>query len=99
MEEDEKSEPIQTEISRAMETQLRIHPNQNGALISAEGSPLIVEFFSNPKAIKGTLRETIRAASFDVQIMKSDSMLQSEVERFIEEIRRMKITTTASESW
>ncbi len=99
MEEDEKSEQIQSEISWAIETQLRIHPNQNGALISAEGSPLIMEFFSNPKAIKGTLKETIRAASFDVQIMKSDSMLRSEVERFIEEIRRMKIATTASKSW
>jgi hypothetical protein len=99
MEEDLKICEIQKNVIKVMKDNFKIHPQQNGVLISLEGEPLVAEFFSNPLVIPSTVKKTLIASSFDSTTWKNAGIEKHTVERFLDEVLATKIHTVRDEDW
>jgi hypothetical protein len=99
MEEDLRICEIQKNIVRAMKDTLKIHPQQNGVLISLDGQPLVGEFFSNPSVISSAVKNTLIASSFDAMTGQKAGMEKHAVESFLDEVLATKIHTVKDEEW
>ena len=99
MEEDSRASTIHQTILNLTKSKLRVHHEQNGILIALDGQPLVTEFFSIPRAIGQTVKQTLRAASFDAPSLESRPISRSEVEKFLNEIRGENRFEIDSEEW
>jgi len=99
MEEDLRICEIQKNVIKVMKDNLRIHPQQNGVLISLDGNPLVAEFFSNPLVIPSTVKKTLIASSFDATTDQKAGMEKYAVASFLDEVLATKIHTVKEEEW
>jgi hypothetical protein len=99
MEEDLRICEIQKNVIKVMQDNLKIHPQQNGVLISLDGQPLVGEFFSNPSVISSAVKKTLIASSFDVTTWQKAGIEKHAVERFLDEVLATKIHTVRDEEW
>lgn len=94
---------VQSNVERTMLTEYHqkviTHPEQNGVLVVLDGQPLVGEFFSNPIGLKRTLKETLRAVSFDATLERSNGISSDEVHQFFFEIGRIKNHEIDSDHW
>jgi hypothetical protein len=82
-----------------MKDNLKIHPQQNGVLISLDGEPLVAEFFSNPSVIPSAVKKSLIASSFDATTGEKAGIEKHTVERFLDEVLASKIHTLKDEEW
>jgi hypothetical protein len=99
IEEDLRICEIQKNVIKVMKDNLRIHPQQNGVLISLDGNPLVAEFFSNPSVILSAVKDTLIASSFDATTDQKAGMEKYAVASFLDEVLATKIHTVKEEEW
>jgi hypothetical protein len=99
MEEDLRICEIQKNVIKVMKDNLRIHPQQNGVLISLDGNPLVAEFFSNSSVISSAVKDTLIASSFDATTDQKAGMEKYAVASFLDEVLATKIHTVKEEEW
>jgi hypothetical protein len=99
MEEDSFQSEIQSSVIQELNGNLISHPRQNGVLIALDGQPLVAEFFSNPRSLQSTLKETVIAASFDATSNSELRISSDEVRRFFLEFQNYKNFEIDSEDW
>jgi hypothetical protein len=99
MEEDSLSSHVQRTVVTEFKERILTYPNQNGVLVALDGQPLVGEFFSNPKCLKKTLKETLKAVSFDATSSISTNISSDEVRRFFLEIGNYRNHEIGSENW
>jgi hypothetical protein len=99
MEEDSLSSQVQRTVVTEFKERILTYPNQNGVLVALDGQPLVSEFFSNPECLKKTLKETLKAVSFDATSSIRTNISSDEVRRFFLEIGNYKNHEIGSENW
>lgn len=99
MEEDSFQSEIQSSVIQELNGNLISHPRQNGVLIALDGQPLVAEFFSNPRSLQSTLKETVIAASFDATSNSELRISSDEVRRFFLEFQNYKNFEIDSDNW
>lgn len=92
---DFKVAQIQSEVL----SQLRTHDGQNGILIGYEGEPLLMEFYSNERASKEILRETLSSIAFDMDQQGFRGVAESHVRGFIQESGLGELQMLSDEDW
>lgn len=85
MREDASSDQNLSRIQNEIHNRLRFHDGQNGALVAFEGEPVLMEFFSNEKAFRGILKETLNSLVFDLDQFAFRPTVKSHVDSFIRE--------------
>lgn len=99
IEEDSFQSEIQSSVIQELNGNLISHPRQNWVLIALDGQPLVAEFFSNPKSLQSTLKETVIAASFDATSNSEIRISSDEVRRFFLEFQNYKNFEIDSDDW
>ncbi len=99
MEEDSFQSEIQSSVIQELNGNLISHPRQNGVLVALDGQPLVAEFFSNPRGLQSTLKETLIAASFDATSNSELRISSDEVRRFFLEFQNYKNFEIDSDDW
>jgi hypothetical protein len=99
MEEDSFQSEIQYSIIQELNGNLITHPRQNGVLIALDGQPLVAEFFSNPRSLESTLKDTVIAASFDATSNSELKISSDEVRHFFLEFQNYKNFEIDSDVW
>lgn len=99
MDEDSVQSNLQRTVLTEYHQKVITHPEQNGALIVLDGQPLVGEFFSNPIGLKRTLKETLRAVSFDATSTRSNGINSDEVRQFFLKIGHIKNHEIDSDHW
>ncbi len=84
MREDSTSLNIPHSLQSNSRDALKILNGQNGILIAFDGTPLLLEAYSNEEAFRMTIQSTIRAISFDIDHLRFIPTTKSEVKDFIE---------------
>ena len=84
MREDSTSLNIPHSLQSNSRDSLKILNGQNGILISFEGEPVLLETFSNPKALRATINSTIRSLSFDIDHLDFTATTKEKVQEFVE---------------
>lgn len=84
MREDSTSLNIPNSLQSNSRGALKILDGQNGILISFEGEPVLLETFSNPKALRATIHSTIRSLSFDIDHLEFTATTKGKVQEFVE---------------
>ena len=99
MREDSLSSWIPRYIQEASRKELRHLSGQNGILVSVEGTPLFMELFSSPEAMRQTLHQTLSAISFDLDHMNYQPVELVDAERFIKNSRLGELHFISDEEW
>lgn len=99
MEEDSFQSEIQSSVIQELNGNLISHPRQNGVLIALDGQPLVAEFFSNPRSLESTLKDTVIAASFDATSNSELRISSDEVRSFFLEFQNYKNFEIDSDVW
>jgi hypothetical protein len=99
MREDALTQHIPKVIQTVSEHVLKPIQGQNGVLIAFEGQPLLMELFSNTNAIKKTIKQTLRAISFDIEHLEYLPTDRESVERFINEAQINKLRHLSDSDW
>ena len=94
MREDSTSLNIPHSLQSSSKDALRILSGQNGILIAFEGEPLLLETFSNSKALRATIHSTIRSLSFDIDHLDFTATTKEKVQEFVETASLGKLTAT-----
>jgi hypothetical protein len=98
-----REDSVTTWIPRYINETARREPTyvygQNGVLISYEGSPLFMEIFSKPEAMRKTLQQTLNAMSFDLDHMNYQNVELPDVESFIKSARLGELHFISDDDW
>ncbi len=99
MREDALTQHIPRVIQTVSEHVLKPARGQNGVLIAFEGQPLLMELFSDTSAMKKTIKQTLRAISFDIEHLEYLPTDRETVERFINEAQINKLSHLSDSDW
>lgn len=99
MREDASSDLNLSRIQNEVTSRLSTYDGQNGALIAYEGEPLLMEFFSNEKAAKEILRETLSSLAFDLDQFEFRPTTKSHVNAFIRESGIKEMFMLSEDEW
>jgi hypothetical protein len=99
MREDVLTQHIPKVVQTVSEHVLKPARGQNGVLIAFEGQPLLMELFSDTSAIKKTIKQTLRAISFDIEHLEYLPTDRETVERFINEAQINKLSQLSDSDW
>lgn len=94
MREDSTSLNIPYSLQSKSRDSLKILNGQNGILIAFEGEPLLLEAFSNLRALRATIHSTIRSLSFDIDHLDFTATTKEKVQKFVEAASLDKLTAT-----
>jgi hypothetical protein len=86
---------IRTEVTR----NYRHLPNQHGALVSYDGHPLFLEFFSDPDAAKRVLKSTINSLAFDIDRPNAFETPPEVAYDFIAEVQDLQLEHLSDSDW
>lgn len=80
-------------LHQEIQGSLQSKGEQNGVLVAYEGEPILMEFYSDKKASKNILKETLKSLVFDLDNFQLRPTAKSHVDRFIREsgIERMRL--------
>ncbi len=99
MREDSSTSNVPRTIQNESESTFKTMRGQNGVLIGFEGEPLLLEMFSDPAALKKTIKQTLRSVSFDVDHLDLIALRESRIKDFIEEANIGRLQHLADEDW
>jgi hypothetical protein len=99
MREDASTQANLSKFQNEVETRLKFYEDQNGALVSYEGEPLFMEFFSNKVSSKEVLKQTLKSAAFDVDQFAYRPTAHSHVESFIRGCELDRLHMLSEDDW
>ncbi len=99
MREDSERSTIPAFIQQESARNLKHIPGQNGVLIALDGEPLVLEAFSRGSALKQTLKQTLKAVSFDASNLNPRPIDEIQVRRFIEGVHLDKLIHLSENDW
>lgn len=84
MTEDSTSLNIPTSLLNSSSQTLRTIDGQNSIIIAFDGAPLLLEAFSDERALRETIQSTIRSISFDIDHLDFIPTTKESIKEFIE---------------
>lgn len=99
MREDSVQSTIPTFIQQESARNLKYIPGQNGVLIALDGEPLVMEAFSRGSALRQTLKQTLKAVSFDASNLHPRPIDEERARRFIESAHLDRLIHLSESDW
>ena len=99
MREDSARPTIPAYIQQESARNLKHIPGQNGILIALGGEPLVLEAFSRGSALRQTLKQTLKAVSFDASNLNPRPIDEVQVRRFIEIAQLQRLVHLSETDW
>lgn len=99
MREDSQNVPHVRRILSEVDKSLQTLELQNGAVISLEGEPLLLELYSESKGLRHILSQTLSSLAFDVQQFESRPMPSQKVKSFLEQLGLASLDVLRQNDW
>ena len=99
MREDSVRSTIPSFIQQESARNLKHIPGQNGVLIALDGQVLLFEAFSRGSALRQTLKQTLKAVSFDASNLNPRPIDEVQVHRFIEGAHLERLVHLSESDW
>lgn len=88
-----------SQVRKQVAQNFQFLPNQHGAVVTLDGEPLFMEYYSDPTAAKRVLKATLNSLAFDFQSPYAFETSKDSVHQFLVEAQDIELEHLSDHDW